>query len=709
MRPRPKPNARWECGYRAVGNECEEGPTEKGICCQRNQSADSDSVSCDVDCGCAATCKLAGLRRQPSLPSHKQLGPCVPRRTDWFARQSIALNAAVLTGGILLLCMSLSVREQVFVPGGLSSKHSQILGNRLVSERCSQCHTQVHGTLIESLMGDSVGRVQDEKCMTCHDSHMPDAGRRSPHDLTGDEIRLISSAINTTGQVNWRQLSGRELSGDTKTHCASCHVEHHGSDHRIAAMADARCQACHQDQFASLTNGHPEFDGFPYRTQRSIKFDHNTHAQKHFSSKSQSFECRACHIQSKGKTDGVFRTLGFEDACASCHAEPIRAAAVGGWAILQLPSLETETAVANFPFWPEEALYGFDGQVTPVMQALLSTDAALGPMLDKLPEDRQLANVENNELRSMVSVATASGVREIILGVADGGQVAWRKRLVDLAERKLARKLNIDELRIVDEMTNGLPPDLFQEMAQRWLQPARQIAKKPNAVDGRLVSQSDDDLLLGSDGGEEALLGTLEDKSEDLVVEPIELPRIKGAKHVSIGGWYLDEQLFTLRYMPRGHGDLTLAAWAQFLHMLKGDERAAATFRDAMLDNCIECHKLGGSEIGLWADWKSKPRPAKVRPFTKFDHTPHLTLPVVNDCKYCHQLEAAKVALDSTSAALSSVALSLGHGLDDDFVPMKIEQCSACHRKGGAKDGCTTCHNYHVGTAGLQWSRSPGQ
>ncbi|GAB5404769.1 MAG: hypothetical protein Aurels2KO_30000 [Aureliella sp.] len=692
MSPRPRPNVRWECGYRALGNECEQGPSDKGVCCQNDQSTDSEPVACDTDCGCAATCELAGLRRQPSLPSHEQLGPCVPRKTDWFSRQSIATSAAVLTGGVLLLCMSLPIREQVFVPGGLSSKHSQILGNRLVSERCSQCHAPVHDKLFDGLMVGAVGEVHDEKCMDCHSSHMPDAGRGSPHDLTVGEIQLISRKVADGKDLGWLQAGG-----DMKTHCATCHVEHHGSGHDIAAITDARCQACHQDQFTSLAKGHPEFDGFPYRTERSIKFDHNTHAQKHFSSKSQAFNCSACHVRSEGGTDGVIRTLGFEQACASCHDEPIRAAAVGGWAILQLPSLESSSISESLPYWPEEAQYGFDGQVTPAMLVLLGMDLELQDLLGKLPADRQLASVKDRQLQKTLSTAVAKGVRSLILDIAETGHAGWRKRLIELAERKLARELEPAEMLIVEEMATGLPPDLFQKMATRWLQPASNIAQKVPAVNGRLVSQADEDLLVGDDSDE--LLSGGEPSSS----ESISLSRIKGAKHVSSGGWYLDEQLLALRYMPRGHGDLTLAAWAQYLRMIQGDQHSGSAMHDAILNNCTECHTLDGKELGQWKDWKSVTRDESVRPFTKFAHTPHLTLPTVSDCKYCHLLNASEIDFD-----LTAVTMPLERRLQDDFAPMKIEQCSACHRKGGAKDGCTTCHNYHVGSAGLQWSRSSG-
>jgi hypothetical protein len=39
-----------------------------------------------------------------------------------------------------------------------------------------------------------------------------------------------------------------------------------------------------------------------------------------------------------------------------------------------------------------------------------------------------------------------------------------------------------------------------------------------------------------------------------------------------------------------------------------------------------------------------------------------------------------------------------------EFAAMSRGQCAACHRPGAADDGCTQCHNYHVGQAGLAHS-----
>lgn len=749
VRPRFHPNARWVCGYQPVGMGCVEGPTEEGICCQNVHQPASREASCDSNCGCAAHCELAALRNNPGLPSHLELGPCVPRRSAWFTRQTIGLNAAILTGGLLLLCMALPVREQVFVPGGLSSKHSQILGNRLVSQRCSLCHANPH----------SGGEViaQDDLCMNCHQSHMPDAVLRSPHDLNAEQLSAIrwqpaTQLVSTQSETSENPLE--------QTRCASCHKEHHGENHQLDFMSDTRCQACHAQKFASLANGHPEFENFPQPARRSIAFDHQAHANQHFSKKDQDFDCRACHLVSVGSNSVgvVLRTQAFEVACASCHADRLKSAGVGGWALLQVPSLEAEDvsdSANDFGNWPEGAQFGYDGTVPLVMRLLLSSDENAGEALAQLPTDGALGKLDP-AIQAEASRALALATRALIADVALHGQAAWRERLETVATAKLGRQLDEDELRLVDQLSAGLPPDLFRAMYRNWFASAANLAASGRGPRTAAVSQvavpaqltsglggspadelsADDDLLLADD---DALLEGDASNSESRDGQAAPLAELKGPSHVQGGGWYLDNELYVLRYMPSGHADTTLAAWAQFANLLSSPAVWDASGRDPVLNSCLECHQLHGRPSATWDDWKVAQPLAGVKQFTKFNHAPHLTLPAVNRCQYCHVLMDAPVAADletsaparfvsarpgaentrsldameldeATVAALSEVAQRLsgpssesGHaGWHGDFKPMQREQCAACHRSGSASDRCTNCHNYHVGSSGFE-------
>ncbi|MCA9127684.1 MAG: hypothetical protein KDB22_11385 [Planctomycetales bacterium] len=830
---RPRPNSRWICGYQPLGMACTEGPDDHGNCCQsgkRKQRSDHEISSCDQQCNCASDCELAKLRKTALGQTWDNMGPCIPLRTPWFSRQTLALNAAILTGGLLLLCMALPTKESVFVPGGLSAKHSQILGNVLVSERCSLCHPTSHSEL--------AGYSQDDLCMVCHQSHMPAASLRSPHDLSAQQLQQLGQADQSLRFVALSPTSSSASSEQTA--CAQCHVEHHGTSNQLKKMGDARCQSCHQRQFHSFADGHPQFDDFPYRTSRRLNFDHGKHATKYFGQKNEEFDCHSCHVDrmQRSAVGPVFRALGFEQACARCHQDSIQSASTNGWALIQLPSIESTDATdpnLGLAAWPTGAQYGYEGQITLPMRLLLAADTKLYDVLQQLPENGQISEMPTAAERADAAQQISAGVKRLLDEVASEGQAAWRKRLVLIANKQLHRQLNSHEQLLVDELCRGLPPDLFRALQVRWFKSPSDLVANPaggllpnsdratritlvgdqdllldegsleysgsdllsdstanntsipnadllltdqlgrlqlspedsvkvlSGISDALVGIDDwsdenylpssqpgstgmplpdnDSLLLGDSPGESSLtsdddfgsselLGT-DDDFQGIGLLPSDTPKklvkLRGSDHVVLGGWYLDDELYTIRYMPRGHADPMLAAWREFADIL---QQAAApqtqsllphgVFQsDSSLKNCSECHAAAtdGYARELWSNWKAVQRPAGDKPFTKFNHQPHLTLPAVQDCRYCHQLNNQEHATEfSQSPQLishvdtgrspsdhASVENDRWHG--DEFMSIRIEQCSACHRSGSASSNCTTCHNYHVGSNSLSLSK----
>ncbi len=760
---RPNPHTKWVCGYQRLGLGCVEGPDEHGACCQlrKDRARPADNNICHESCSCTQSCELAKLRKCPELPSHAELGPCIPRRSDWYWRKTLTLNFAILAAGILLLCMSLPQREAVFVPGGLSKKHTQILGNLVASERCSLCHPNSHSAI-------TAGTLQDELCLKCHAQHLPDALLRSPHDLPQSQLVKLTSKWQDSPKITHH-------SGPKDIKCATCHIEHHGAGFDLTAISDASCQACHQRQFPSLSSGHPQFENYPYRAQRSIAFDHSAHLHKHFATKNQKFECSSCHVDAEkvGKIGSVFRSVGFEKACASCHQDTIGAATATGWAVLQLPSIEpadTQDPTLGLDTWPQSARFGYEGEFGVAMRLLLAADPKLQEVLGRLPASGKLQDMSGDlTLRAGAARELALGVRRLVADVAAEGQVAWKRRLTTSAEKLLARKLSSRDLKLVDAISQGVPPDLFRQMELKWFGNPAAIASKSAIVGARLASQSisgeslldtADDNLLGVSSGGDLLSGN---EVDALLVEPSlldqkavaideipngKLTKLRGSVHVAAGGWYLDHDVLALRYMPRGHADTTLAAWAEFVALVSAEsdpqsEDVTGKLADnltrgvAVPGGCTECHLLHENTIPLTAEieiphtselerskvpakaiepvskWQSLVRPHSVRQFTKFDHTPHLTLPALSDCSFCHKFQtdrphSLRQLFDANArgsiSAPCAVTRTISEYLSHEFIEMRLDQCAACHRAGGAKDACTQCHNYHVGKPGLDWS-----
>lgn len=284
--------------------------------------------------------------------------------------------------------------------------------------------------------------------------------------------------------------------------------------------------------------------------------------------------------------------------------------------------------------------------------------------------------------------------------------------------------------------------------------------------DDALLSEPSNDSLLSDDslpsdhsllkqGGDDVLLSGVEDE-QDLLLDSRaktdgsaspQLTKLRGSQHVAAGGWYLDHELLALRYMPRGHADTTLAAWAEFMARLDGISAQATeptettgrlegtqphvtaaavlsqlTLGAAIPGGCMQCHLLPSgnsspnSTLGPSSNWTSLTRSSGIRPFTKFDHTAHLSLPTLADCRYCHQFNdqqttslqaviAENKGRTPTSSTHQQWTQAACQFLRDEFIDMRVEQCSACHRADGASDDCTGCHNYHVGTSGMNWSK----
>jgi Zn finger protein HypA/HybF involved in hydrogenase expression len=98
-------------------------------------------------------------------------------------------------------------------------------------------------------------------------------------------------------------------------------------------------------------------------------------------------------------------------------------------------------------------------------------------------------------------------------------------------------------------------------------------------------------------------------------------------------------------------------------------------------------------------NWRTARRPSNLTPITRFDHTPHLTLPITRDCRSCHTLlEPDSDRLNQTSVG------SVPYGPIQEFAPMQKSNCIQCHQPNAAGESCTQCHNYHVGNQ--SWHRS---
>ena len=260
---------RWECRRaQAAGGPCENGPGPDGTC------------------GCT----------QP---------PCVPHRTLRRHRWRISAITLGLVVAALAAFMHLTSEADIFAEtfrigaldaGELTDGHAAFTSGK----GCKACHS-AHGAQPMAWLASAFsGNDMTKACVSCHIFGGPASAPHNAIFAAGKKVR--------------------------QTECAMCHTEHKGHDADISGLSDEQCASCHEKPFTNFSIGHPGFSKqFPHFRRTSIKFDHASHLGKHFQDKRVAKDvpanCTTCH--QAGSADRTVESLGFEKACAICHADQI--------------------------------------------------------------------------------------------------------------------------------------------------------------------------------------------------------------------------------------------------------------------------------------------------------------------------------------------------------------------------------------------------
>ena len=629
-----RPGETWMCGLAADGPPCPFGPTLAGHC-----PVLADCIPLAE--GRGWRCNRSELRGGPCPEGTDTDGKCchrhhcTPVRSLRAQRKRFVIGTTLLTAGLLLAVLAGDWRSEVIVPGPLTRHHAQIIGRAEQHNRCDACHPAASESPLEwalaATWGRSGGTDQTTLCMDCHKDLSPADLARLPHNIPSDHLAKLT---RVHGGAN--PITATAHSDDKELACAVCHQEHHGVEHDLAALTDAQCQTCHQQQYASFASDHPDFGVWPYQRTEQIAFDHAAHAAKHFPAESAKFACQQCHVDDA--TGDVKLLVHFDQACASCHDKNISASMAEGIAVLAVPTLDVEglrEAGRDVDPWPERATGDFDGKLPAVMQVLLAADPAASAAMAKLGEGFTLADVDPDDSQQVVAAAEIGRATKTLLeSLATERHVALKERLP---------KSSADQLRA---LAGQLPMDTTEAAREAWF-------AKPQAV-GDATS--------------------------------VEL-----AKLVAGGGWFRDDRSMTIRYQPTGHADPWLRAWLDVAVRIENQQLRAALLEDLGRPNspgtCLSCHQLqdGGRSIA----WRGFDRRHEPRSFTKFSHRPHMLQPELANCAHCHSLNVP----ESNPATVVAVSSTLN---PHDFLPIGKQACATCHTPTAAGDACIQCHNYHV-------------
>jgi len=600
-----------------------------------------------------------------------------------------------------------------YKPGPLSTPHAQILAGKMTSDSCAACHPKAGDSpLAWFLTGhDSSEVLQSDRCLDCHHTSMPREFARTAHNLSAEQLQQIRNSAAQTRSVSWNQWLPRPSFAASDVACSSCHREHAGADASLTSLTNEQCQTCHQNRFTSFAVDHPSWDDWPYTTNEPIAFDHRTHSQRHFSAtrddlgSEATFDCLRCHA--KTETGEFARITDYATACGSCHDKALNQRTGERLDLFVLPSLVAPDANV-VGHWPAAATGFYDGKAGPLARLLL-TDAKYREAIDSLPGNGDFARVDPDDPTQRKAAETvAVGIRDAIQAMATQGPIPASAGV--LPEQPLVRQI-----------LKGLPPQLMWDASERWFRDSRKSvvmitdvrgaqpsfrmapARDSNLADEELESEKDDSLLAdaplleadplsGPVAETRSLLGNR--TPVDLSANPLQHNPVTMQPY---GGWYVDDSRMAISYRGHGHADPVIQAAIELAAGLSPDN----SIRRDLLGSgpalaCIECHP-GANSVGA-VTWKPNQTPRRSdSQFTKFSHSPHMNLPVLADCKHCHQVKeevggdkARQMTTVSMSDLLSPIASP------HDFAPITRHACASCHTASAAGDACIKCHVYHT-------------
>lgn len=607
-----KEGDRWRCNRPELrGGTCEQGPSPEGVCCQSYG--------------------------------------CTPKRSQRARRGRFVRGCFMATAGALCLVFSSPSRNEFLAPGELTIHHAQLVSRPdKKTGRCANCHAAGNQPawqwLAHATDSTRAEPTQSTLCLECHKREIDTDSAPWAHNLEPAQLMEMHSDQDAASAVS------RLVDPTQSLTCSTCHREHQGTNHDLTQVSNAACQACHRAQYASFSQGHPDFVTWPERRRTRIAFDHHSHEAKHFPEEKRVFTCAACH---QSDSRGTFqRTLSYEEACASCHDSKIETSWESGIPLVALPMVDRDAltdAGHDIGPWPDQAVGDFDGPLPIVAKMLLLSDergvaalAALGPDFDFYdinPDDPEQLKYAADALRA---------TRQLVADFQRRGQAVLQQRLNSILGRELTKAQ-------FSACTAHLSAADLTGMDAAWF---RQAANQDGTIYDRVDSQ---DLL-------------------------------------TVGGWYRDDVTLSLCYKPQGHSDVWLPTWIDLLAEAtagKHQKIAASLLTEAMKPTapglCGSCHSIDRDAGGaMVVNWLSKPSTPAQPQFTVFDHAPHVLQAELSDCKTCHRLNPDAAVMESYQSQ-DPTAYAAG------FHAINKQDCTQCHVTGAAGDGCTQCHRYHVG------------
>ena len=664
-----RPNQDWECGWKKRGFSCNRGPSLHGKCSGKGEcqpSKDDDGYHCTRQAQQGGSCSTGPL---PTGECGRTFPPCNPRRSMRARRKLASVAFVALVISLIYIGLGgVPASEDILSPGPLSSRHSA------TSQNCNTCHTEAHGKPWQWFFAGD-GKSMSENCQSCH---RMGEDSLNPHSLPIALLEDIQQKkLTTTDSQGAEKAVMHGMGSSRKVQCISCHKEHRGEAFQMTGLSNRQCQTCHEQTFASFSKDHPEFSNYPFNKRVNILFDHTSHFSKHFvKKKATDLSCNSCH--SLQSSTGMMAMKGFDSLCASCHTDQIygKSAINKGIVFFGLPTLDVETLEENdvrIGRWPPDT----DGEISPIMHLMLSKNVEISELLAEFEEDDlELDDLTDEDQETLEKVAKVIwAIKKLLWNLVNNGLGEFSDVVLQLD----GRELNTLQL---SELSSSLPVDVLRAASTLWFRGLLQDELE------RYESGSPP-----STWSAEAELADIEKIAEKKAIEDEDW--------MMAGGWYRNNDDFTIRYRPRGHADAFIKSWVDLSAKNAVQSPIAMDVLDSLTDRknspgkCMKCHSIEKlkdttPDKAYQVHWRGALGQLDGQSFNRFNHSAHLNS--INDkgCITCHSMNADadfKQAFEGFDATK----------FESNFSPIKKSACIQCHKSGQVNERCTTCHKYHVG------------
>jgi hypothetical protein len=233
------------------------------------------------------------------------------------------LKTIIYISFLLFILTGRQVSSQIS-PGDLSQPHSHLEGisnctrchepgNKVTSEKCLTCHTEIASRIRSNKGYHSSTDVKGRQCTECHNEHHGKKFRlirldtsEFNHNLTGYRLSAPHSLIECSECHNKKLIKDTSLKQKENTwlgagtECLDCHADHH------LGTLPSSCLDCH---------GEDSFETAP-------GFSHDR-ARFRLTGKHTSVDCDKCHKTTlvNGSPYQEFRGIKFS-SCVNCHSDP---------------------------------------------------------------------------------------------------------------------------------------------------------------------------------------------------------------------------------------------------------------------------------------------------------------------------------------------------------------------------------------------------